>query len=652
MDTHSNPLGLWLRLVSPFAMVYLGIQILTRIGLLIYSGQSGDVHGSLWVSIFGWGFLFDLCVLGFFLLPVIVIHLVAKAAAWYRTPLRITRLIIFLTYTYTWLFTAVSEYFFWEEFGTRFNFIAVDYLVYTTEVIGNIKESYPLYPLLAGIGAAALAATFLFRKALRLDQGEVSSARVLPVAGLAIAAIPLLLLASLNTDKITLGPNQALQELATNGTYALFSAYRNNELSYKDFYMTIDEKTIGGKIRVLLEEDENDFVNQDPDDITRLIKRTGPELHKNVVLVIMESMSADFMGTFGNQGNLTPVLDGLTKQGLFFSNLYATGTRTVRGLEAITLSIPPTPGQSIVRRPENGGLFSLGYVFQDRGYDTAFIYGGHGYFDNMNAFFGANGFRVIDRHDFADGDVTFSNVWGVADEDLYNQVIKQADLAYQKKQPFMYEVMTTSNHRPYTFPEGRIDLPSKTGGRSAGVKYADYSVGKLLENARNKPWFKDTVFIFVADHTAGAGGKIELSPDKYHIPAIFYAPDFIKPQDYKTIASQIDVAPVLLGLLNFSYYTKFFGQDLLNKAEAGNAHAFVSNYQKVAYLKDGQLTVLSPKAQSVFYDGQKVMAPEKVNQAHLTDTITYYQYASEWKKRMRRIPTVYKAGSENEKNQK
>ena len=652
MDTNSSPLRLWLRLIAPFSLVYLGIQILTRIGLLIYSGQSGDVHGLQWATIFGWGFLFDLCVLGLFLLPVIAIHLVAKAAAWTRAPLRVTRLIIFFIYTYIWLFTAVSEYFFWEEFSTRFNFIAVDYLVYTTEVIGNIKESYPLYPLLAAIAATALVTTVLCKKMLRLGHADDSSVRVKPLAGLAIAAIPLLLLGTLNADKITLGPNQALHELATNGTYALFSAYRNNELSYKDFYMTIDEQTVGTRIRTLLKEDESEFVSQDPDDITRLIRRNGPELHKNVVLVIMESMSADFMATFGNRENLTPVLDGLTKQGLFFSNLYATGTRTVRGLEAITLSIPPTPGQSIVRRPENGGLFSLGYVFQDRGYDTAFIYGGHGYFDNMNAFFAANGFRVIDRHDFADGDVTFSNVWGVADEDLYNQVIKQADLAYEKKQPFMYEVMTTSNHRPYTFPEGRIDLPSKTGGRSAGVKYADYSVGKLLENARNKPWFKDTVFIFVADHTAGAGGKIELSPDKYHIPAIFYAPDFIKPQDYKLMASQIDVAPVLLGLLNFSYYTKFFGKDVLNDAyDAEDAYAFVSNYQKIAYLKDGQLTVLSPKAQSVFYDGQSVMAPEKVNQAFLTDTITYYQYASEWKKRLRKIPSVYKAGSEPQQDQ-
>ena len=172
MDTPSSPLRLWLRLIAPFSLVYLGIQILTRIGLLIYSGQSGDVHGLQWVTIFGWGFLFDLCVLGLFLLPVIAIHLVAKAAAWTRTPLRVTRLIIFFIYTYIWLFTAVSEYFFWEEFSTRFNFIAVDYLVYTTEVIGNIKESYPLYPLLAAIAATALVTTVLCKKMLRSGHAD------------------------------------------------------------------------------------------------------------------------------------------------------------------------------------------------------------------------------------------------------------------------------------------------------------------------------------------------------------------------------------------------------------------------------------------------------------------------------------------------
>ena len=633
----------WLRLILPFSALFLAVQLATRIFLLVYSGQSGDMDALQWVGIFGWGLLFDINVLGFFLIPILLIHMLVPREKWLSRGLRLTRVIFFAGFAYTWLFTAVSEYFFWEEFGTRFNFIAVDYLIYTTEVIGNIKESYPLYPLLGGIAALAAFFTFMARKALRLDERVLVAGKFARSFALAIAAIPVLMLFIFNNGQIVLSTNQSVQELAANGTYNLFSAYRNNELSYKDFYITKDEPVVASKIRVLLEEEENEFVNDDPEDITRLIVRKGPELHKNVMLVTMESMSADFMTRFGNKGNLTPAMDGLVDKSLFFSDMYATGTRTVRGLEAVTLSIPPTPGQSIVRRPNNDNLFSLGFVFQDRGYDTAFIYGGHGYFDNMNAFFAGNGYRIVDRMDFADEDVTFSNVWGVADEDLYNQAIKQADAAYAKKQPFMYHVMTTSNHRPYTYPDGRIDIPSGTGKRSGGVKYADFAVGKFLKDAQTKPWFKNTVFIFVADHTAGAGGKTELSLKKYHIPAIFYAPGFIKPQEYKLTSSQIDIGPVLLGLLNFSYYTKFYGEDLLNDAdEAENAHAFISNYQKIGYLEDGQLTVLEPLDKTEYFTGEEPTPQDKIDHTFLIDTVTYYQYASGWKERMKRIPSVYK----------
>jgi phosphoglycerol transferase MdoB-like AlkP superfamily enzyme len=631
----------WLFLIQPFAIAYLVIQTLTRIGLLIYSGQAGDMAAWQWPTVFSVGLLFDIQVLGFFLLPIIFIHLFVSYNGWRSKPMRALRYIWFFIYTYTWLFTTVSEYFFWEEFGTRFNFIAVDYLVYTTEVIGNIQQSYPVYPLLGIILVITIGITLLLRRKLSLDPRVTPFGRLSRIWAPVLVAVPVIL--CLTVPIFEISNNEAIQEVSTNGTYDLFSAFRNNELSYKKFYLTHDEKSVATNIRHLLEEDENDFVNNDPNDITRVIKMKGPEIHKNVVVVVMESMSADFMGIFGNPNGLTPNLDALSKKGLFFPKFYATGTRTVRGLEAVTLSIPPTPGQSIVRRPNNDNLFSLGFVFQDRGYDTAFIYGGHGYFDNMNEFFSHNGFDIIDRPKFAPEDVTFSNAWGVCDEDLYNQVLKQADTSFNKDKKFMFEVMTTSNHRPYTYPDGKIDIPSKSGGRKGGVKYADYAVGQFLKEAAKKPWFKDTVFVFVADHTAGAGGKIDLSMQKYHIPAIIYAPGFVKPKKYDSIASQIDIAPTLLGALNFSYYTKFYGEDLINDAdEPENAHAFISNYQKMGYLKDGQLTVLEPMDKIEYFSGENVMPKEKRNNTLLIDTVTYYQYASGWKERMKRIPTVVK----------
>lgn len=233
---------------------------------------------------------------------------------------------------------------------------------------------------------------------------------------------------------------------------------------------------------------------------------------------------------------------------LRFSNVFATGTRTVRGLEALALSIPPTPGHSIVKRPGSGdGLRTIGLPFLDRAYDTAFLSGGHGYFDNVNAFFGGAGFRVVDRRSFSRNEVTFSNAWGVADENLFDRVLKEADVNWGAGRPFMFFTLTASNHRPYTFPEGRIDLPQRQ--RGSAVKYTDWAIGKFLDDARRRPWFDQTLFVNVADHCARSGGRTELPLNNFRIPLFFYAPSLIPPQRVTRLASQIDVAPTLLSFL-------------------------------------------------------------------------------------------------------
>jgi phosphoglycerol transferase MdoB-like AlkP superfamily enzyme len=630
-----NNLKKWWLWVRPFAVAFLAIQLLVRIFLATYGHAWHEMSIVNVIEVFGLGLIYDIQVLGFFMVPVLLYGLCVNPKNWSRRRHTIARAVIFVLYAYLWLFTAVGEYFFWQEFTTRYNFIAVDYLVYTTEVIGNIQQSYPVYPILSANVIIALVLAYIFRNCLRLP--SLPKAKWYRSTGLALVILPFLFLNVITNDWSEISDSQKVNELSMNGTYNLFSAFRNNELDYKKFYLTRDEKDVTGHIRELLQ--EKDFVSKDPNDITRLIKANGPEIHKNVIFVVMESMSGDYMGRFGNKKNLTPNLDRLSKESLFFSNLYATGTRTVRGLEAVSLSIPPTPGQSIVRRPGNDGLFSLGYVFKDRGYDTKFIYGGHGYFDNMNAFFGANGFDIYDRTMFPADAVTFSNVWGVCDEDLFNQVIATADKSVASGHPFMDVVMTTSNHRPYTYPDGKIDISSHEG-RNGGVKYADYAVGDFLAKAKKKSWYKNTIFIFVADHTAGAAGKIELSPQRYHIPAMIYAPGFVKTQDYSKISSQIDLGPTVLGLLNFSYYTKFFGNDLLKYK--GEPYAFVSNYQKVGLLRKDKLVLLEPKRMVEEFQNEEKVPDNAIDQDQLRDAVTFYQFAAGWKDRMKTVSSVFK----------
>ena len=154
---------------------------------------------------------------------------------------------------------------------------------------------------------------------------------------------------------------------------------------------------------------------------------------------------------------------------MLFTRLYATGTRTVRGLEALALSLPPTPGHSVVKRPNNENLHTIGEVFADKGYEPIYLYGGYGYFDNMEHFFGSNGYTFIDRSAIADkADIHYENIWGVADEDLFTLTLRELDKRHAAGRPFFAHVMTTSNHRPFTYPAGRVDIAAGHRRRRRG----------------------------------------------------------------------------------------------------------------------------------------------------------------------------------------
>jgi phosphoglycerol transferase MdoB-like AlkP superfamily enzyme len=534
---------------------------------------------------------------------------------------------LFSVLTFLLLFNAVSEWFFWDEFNTRFNFIAVDYLVYTTEVIGNIQQSYPIEWIMLAIGTISLLFVYLIK-----NQIKGSNIHQLPfrqrtkLVGFYVVFLVVIFF-SVTNKQHRFSDNAYVNELAGNGLYELFAAYRNNELDYDQFYKRIESKKAFALVHQLIKTPDAEFIGSNEESIERKIVNTGEEKKLNVVLISVESFNADFMASFGNQQGITPFLDSLAQQSLLFTNLYATGTRTVRGLEALSLCVPPTPGQSIVRRPNNEELFSLGKVFNEKGYESKYIYGGYGYFDNMNYFFGNNGYTVVDRSAIADDDIDYENVWGVADENLFELTLKEMDKTTTEK-PVFAHIMTTSNHRPYTYPEGRIDIPSHTS-RQGAVKYTDYAIGKFIRESAKKSWFSNTLFVIVADHCASSAGKTELPVNKYHIPMLIYAPSHITPGRMERLMSQIDIGPTVLGLLNFSYTSKFYGYDMF-KLEPGRERAFISTYQSLGYIKGDKLIVLSPqlKADSFVVSGKQDQIKVEPDQNMINEAIAWYQTAS------------------------
>lgn len=622
--------GRWKPLIVLLGL-FLALSTATRVILLHQAWSALDAGPRLLAMIFAAGFFFDCVTFSYFAIPFTLVLLLLPDRARRSRYMRPFTYAAFLAITYFLLFDAAAEYFFFEEFGTRFNFIAVDYLVYTTELVRNIRESYPLPRILGALFALDVVLILSIRKfidgSIRLpDTSPSSVVRGRMRHGAALAALPVLSFAFVNVSMTGISGNNFANELAGNGIYDFGAAFRNNELDFDRFYATREKPQVLSGLRELLREPYSRYVNDDPADITREVRRDGAERRWNVIVIVEESLSAEYLGAFGNRQGLTPNLDRLAGESLLFTRLYATGTRTVRGLEAIDLSIPPLPGTSVVKRPKHEDFFSWGSLMREKGYDTKFIYAGYGYFDDMNHFFAHNGFDIVDRTDFAAEEISFANVWGVCDEDLFSKTIREAGKSHAAGRPFFSMVMTTSNHRPFTYPEGKIDIPSHTG-REGGVKYADYAIGRFLERASKEAWFHDTLFVIVADHCAGSAGKTALPVKKYEIPMMVYAPSHVRPQRVDRLASQIDVAPTVLGLLNASYRTKFFGRDILAPGPP-RERAFLSTYQKLGFMDDNSLVVLEPgkKIESYAYrrdDGLLTPAPDK--HRLVEETLAYYQ---------------------------
>jgi phosphoglycerol transferase MdoB-like AlkP superfamily enzyme len=607
-------------------LALIALATLTRLALALHAGEA--LSASAIPQVFLRGVWFDLAAAIFAATPL-VLWLALAPTRLARTWLyRGMTVLFFFGAVFGLLLLAVAEWLFWEEFGARFNFIAVDYLLYTHEVLGNIWESYPVGRILAGLALAAAVATALLARRLWHASGAPLGLRAAVWVLIAQTILFGCALTFPDSDQKSFSAHDAANELSGNGLFDFFAAARRNELSYERYYATLTLQEALAAVRAAFPGAK--WIEPEKGGIERPVAASGPARPLNVILVSIESMGAEFLGAYGNAAGLTPNLDALAKQSLWFANAYATGNRTVRGLEALSLSLPPTPGQSIVRRPSNEYLFSLGSVLEDKGYAVLFVYGGYGYFDNMNAYFEANDYRSIDRRNIPSQDIEFENIWGVADEHLFAHALKEIDRekAARPDRPVFAHIMTTSNHRPYTYPPGRIDIPSGKG-RDGAVKYTDYAIGKLIEGARSRPWFKDTLFVITADHGASARGTSRIPVDKYRIPVFFYSPGHLAPRRVDRLMSQIDIAPTILGALQLDYYTKFLGHDLLHTPPSED-RAFVANYQTLGYLKGDRLLVLQPKRKMEEFtmQGDKLVARSRVDPALAREGIAFYQVAS------------------------
>jgi phosphoglycerol transferase MdoB-like AlkP superfamily enzyme len=583
----SPPAASSLRFVLVIAAFLILVSTATRAVLFWTSVAGPTVAVRDGFAAFVVGFLFDVVVtLGLSLPWSLYLALVPRrwiATSWHRGLLA-TGLFLF---SFGVLFVAVAEYFFFEEFASRFNFVAADYLLYPTEVSENIWQSYPTGWILAGIGLAAAGLVVGSWSRLGAGLGGTEQLRrrlaIAGLHGLCVCAA----VAVVSSDWTQISPNRAVDELAGNGYWAFVDALTGRHAPYQGVYATLDPREEATRLARLLAE------SPPPAEplALRPVAAVGPLRRWNVVVVLEESFGAEFVGALHPRAeSLTPQFDALTRDGTLLTRAYSTGNRTIRAIEATTTGLPPLPGSSLVRRAQSKDLFTLPSLLRDQGYETLFLYGGRALFDGMAGYLSANGIdRIVDQGDFSPE--AFRTAWGVADEALFDRALEEMDALHARRQPSYSLVLTVSNHRPYRFPEDNLQPLPGLKRRDNAVRYADHALGRFLRAARKHPFYADTIFVLMGDHGARVYGAAEVPLASYEVPVLLIGPGIEAGRRVDTLASSLDIPPTVLGALGLSYGSQFFGQDVLNTPPARGRAFFVHNYN-IGMLRDDRIAVL------------------------------------------------------------
>jgi phosphoglycerol transferase MdoB-like AlkP superfamily enzyme len=500
------------------------------------------------------------------------------------------------------IFLLFVEYFFFDEFRSRFNTVAVDYLIFPREVFVNIWESYHVGVFLAICGVLSLGWVFLVSRLFRpmWTQPVPRKIRLLHLAG--AVALTAVLTPTLNLKGAHVSSDRTLNEIANNGAISFAAAAWTHNLDYAAFYKTMPKADAYQRTRRLLAAPDAQYTDEGQS-IRRRIAGDTARPRLNVVIFLEESLGSEFWGCLGRKNTLTPEMDKLAEdEGILFTNLYATGNRTVRGFEGVLSSFPPLPGDSIVRRDRSDNVETIARVLKRDSYGSVFLYGGRGFFDDMRSFAVRNGYdKFVEQKHFEHP--TFSTIWGVCDEDLFMRANEEfRDLA-KTGQPFIGTVLSVSNHKPFTYPKGRIPEDPDERRRENAVKYSDYALGLFFKAAKKESYWTNTIFVVVADHGARVYGKQSIPIHSYEIPMVILGPAVVKaPRRIGELGCSLDVPTTILGLLGRPYDSMFFGRDLLTSPPE-DGRAFLNHNRDIGMLAHDRMVVLGLMQTVEFYRG-------------------------------------------------
>lgn len=626
------------RWAGPYATVIQTLLIglivlsLSRLALIIWQWERVKATG-IFGEILMQGVRADLIFLGIIIaIPILAAPLFAhkfSARAWRTFNIVWATLGLVLV-----IFMELSSPPFIMQFDVRPNRLFIEYLSYPKEVFATLWNGFRL-ALILGVGFTFSlgALIYVVLKEASTQAQSWSTKKILLSWPLIIMLVFIQIRSTTdhrpaNPALFALTGDALVNSLIINSGWSVFDAIISisKEANSSEIYGTFAREKVFQQVKSAPWLSGYEFNSSDLPTLHHQEAAVHREKPLNLVIVLEESLGATFVESLGGLP-VTPELEKLKNEGWWFEQLYATGTRSVRGIEAVISGYPPTPARSVVKLSlAQRNFYTLALGLGKRGYHTEFVYGGEAHFDNMRGFFTGNGFQqVVDRSDIKNP--VFEGSWGASDEDLFNKSLERLQQLHSENKPFFSLIFSSSNHEPFQFPDGRIELhDTEKQTVNNAVKYADYALGKFISEAKKQDYWKDTVFLIVADHDNRVYGDSLVPIKKFHIPALILGAD-IQPKHIATIASQIDLGATLLSLMGVSSDHPMIGRDFAKDSESpGRALMQFDNY--FAWLEGSSAIILRPNQSALLgqYDatkGELILGQEKPSEAQVDKAMAH-----------------------------
>lgn len=573
----------------------IAIFFIGRLALFLWQyDRFSEADVSLWLS-FLYGLKMDTMVASMLLVvPLLVLSF--SSSTWVKVSNLFLRL-YFVAVLGFLIYMENATFPFFSQYDVRPNFKFVEYLEYPVEVFNMLLADFKLPLSIAFIMIAIFVWFFM-----RFTKESFTDVLQIPWKKRAIWFLPIALLLFIgirssfghraaNISDAMYSTNRIVNEVTKNSLYAVgYAIYANKKYATKSIklYGKMSSSESLERMQKVLGIEGNDLNATSP--FTRTEKtHFATKKKKNLVIFLQESLGFQFVTP-----KITPNLLKLKKESLWFEEVYSNGTRSVRGIAGITAGFLAVPGKGVVKRTKSqSNFFTFAKLLKPLGYHTMFLYGGEARFDNMRSWFLGNGFdEIVEQKDYVNP--AYVATWGVSDEDLVDKGNEKFSKLYKEGKPFAALMFSSSNHSPFDIPSGRINEVKK--GENCvenAIQYADYAIGKFFDKAKQLPYYKDTIFVVIADHNIRVYGDDVVPVDMFHIPALILG-EGVKAKVYNKIASQPDVLATAIDYLGKDLEYPILGKSIFSDSKKNvSLMQFNENYA----LKVGdKVAVVRPRA--------------------------------------------------------